>query len=320
MTKKSAESHPDFSSSPISRRTFLQKLGAFVAGHRLLTGLGAGTIGTLAWSEHDTLKLEENHWDLSYPDLPSSLNNKTILHLSDLHLESLQFSPDRILKAVSTFSPDLIVFTGDLISTRTDLDKVEKYLEPLHAIHGKYFVMGNNDYSHFSNALFKRYLECLHTLGWNVLCNDAAYLSDLGLMIIGVDDPATARDNTEQAYLQSQKLLSSSPAPSSTSQPFRLVLAHSTDCIDDVIRQGGADLMLTGHTHGGQIRIPGMKPFITNTYLGQHGIYEGYHQIDGIPVYISRGIGTSKIPFRLGALPEITCFTLHQESASHTQR
>lgn len=293
----------------ISRRRFLRQIGGLLFGHRLLTGVSAGGIGTLAWAEHDTRALEKNSWELSYPSLPQALEGKTILHLSDLHLESLQFSPAQIQRAFPSLQPDFIFFTGDLISARSDLDQVENYLGPLQAAHGKYFVMGNHDYSHFSHALFTRYLELIRSLGWAVLINDAAYLSDFSLMIIGVDDPATARDDTEKAYAQARGLL---PPDSSASAPFRLVLTHSTDCLDDVTRYGGADLLLAGHTHGGQIRIPGFKPFFTNTYLGRHGIYEGYHVVQNVPLYISRGIGTSQFPLRWGALPEVTLFTLHR--------
>ena len=293
----------------ISRRNFLRGIGGFIGNHWLLSTLPLGGVGVLGYASHDTLALKMEHWDLFYPNLPTSLEGKTICQLSDLHLETLRISPERIEQIVMAQKPDLLVITGDIISTRTDLDKLESYLGGLTATYGKFVVMGNNDYSHLSHTLFKRYLQQFQLLGWTPLLNNASFLSNLNLWVIGVDDPATAHDDVDLAY---QKVLS---PPSTTTLPFRLVLAHSTDCLDDVAKKG-AELLLAGHTHGGQIRIPGLQPLITNTYLGDHGIYEGYHVISGIPLYINRGIGESLIPLRLNVPPEIAFFTLHRGDSS----
>jgi len=296
-------------SKNISRRTFISRVGGFIANHWLLSSLPLGSAGILGWAEHDTLALERQYWDLFYANLPAALEGKTICQLSDLHLETLRILPKHIEQIVMAQKPDLLVITGDIISTRTDIDKLESYLGRLTSTYGKFVVMGNNDYSHLSHTLFKRYLQQFHKIGWTPLLNDASFLSNLNLWVIGVDDPATAHDNVDQAY---QKVLLNSTT--SSTPPFRLVLAHSTDCLDDVAANG-ADLLLTGHTHGGQIRLPGLKPLITNTYLGDHGIYEGYHVINGIPLYINRGIGESTIPLRFNVPPEIAFFTLHRGDA-----
>lgn len=295
----------------ISRRNFLTGVGGFLANHWLLSILPLGGAGILGLAEHDTLNLKREDWDLFYPALPTALEGKTICQLSDLHLESLQISPAVITQMVMAKKPDLLVITGDIISTRTDLDKLKSYLAALKSIYGNFVVMGNNDYSHLSHTLFKHYLDRLQTLGWLPLLNKSFLLQKLNLWVIGVDDPATAHDDVDLAY---QNVLSSQDPP-----PFRLVLAHSTDCLNDVANYG-ADLLLAGHTHGGQIRIPGFKPLITNTYLGDHGIYEGYHVINGVPLYISRGLGESVLPLRFNVPPEITFFTLHKGDASPKHR
>jgi len=304
---------PDKLPSPltknISRRSFLSGIGGFVANHWLLSTLPLGGAGLLGYARHDTLALIREQWDLFYPNLPTALEGKTICQLSDLHLETLQILPEYIQQIVMASKPDLLVITGDIISTRTDLDKLESYLGGLTATYGKFVVMGNNDYRNLSHTLFKRYLQQFEGLGWTPLLNDSSFLSSLNLWVIGVDDPATAHDDVDLAY-QKVPLATTSSTP-----PFHLVLAHSTDCLDGVA-ENGADLLLTGHTHGGQIRIPGLQPFITNTYLGDQGIYEGYHVINGVPLYINRGIGESVIPLRFNAPPEIAFFTLHKGDAA----
>jgi len=298
-------------SPTMSRRTFFSWVGGFIANHWLLSALPLGSAGILGWAEHDTLTIKCEHWDLFYPNLPTVLEGKTICQLSDLHLETLRISSEHINQVVMAQKPDLIVITGDIISTRTDLDKLDSYLGKFTATYGKFVVMGNNDYSHLSHTLFKRYLQQLHSLGWTPLLNDAAFLPDLNLWLIGVDDPATMHDDVDQAY---QKVLLNLASPPPSIQPFRLVLAHSTDCLDDVAKNG-ADLLLAGHTHGGQIRLPGLQPLITNTYLGDLGYYEGYYVISGVPLYINRGLGESVIPFRFHVPPEVAFFTLHRGNA-----
>lgn len=304
------EKLPPLLTNNISRRGFFRHIGGFIANHWLLSTLPLGGVGVLGYARHDTLALKREHWDLFYPLLPAALEGKTICQLSDLHLETLQISPESIEQIAMSQKPDLLVITGDIVSTRTDLDKLEIYLRGLTAPYGKFVVMGNNDYSNLSHTLFKRYLQQFQSLGWIPLLNNASYLSDLNLWIIGVDDPATAHDDVDLAY----KKVNSSRPPSPSSPPFRLVLSHSTDCLDDVAKNG-AELLLAGHTHGGQIRIPGLKPLITNTYLGDLGFYEGYHVINGIPLYINRGIGESLLPLRFNVPPEIAFFTLHQGDA-----
>ncbi|HBV85207.1 MAG TPA: phosphoesterase [Desulfosporosinus sp.] len=293
-------------SQTISRRGFFRRVGGFIANHWLLASLPVAGTGVVGWAQHDTLKLKLHNWDLYYPTLPMALEGKTICQLSDLHLESLRISPKRIRQGVMDQKPDLLVITGDIISTRTDLDKLEPYLSGLTAPYGNYVVLGNNDYSHLSRTLLKRYLREFESLGWTPLINEALFHPNLNLWVIGIDDPATAHDDVDLAY---QNLVSAQPSP--TNPPFRLALAHSTDCLDDVAKHG-AELLLTGHTHGGQIRLPGMKPLITNTYLGDLGFYEGYHIINNVPLYINTGIGESMIPLRLNVPPEIAFFTLHK--------
>jgi len=313
---------PSLLTHNISRRNFFRGIGGFIANHWLQAALPLGGVGILGYANYETLALKEEHWDLFYSNLPASLDGKSICQLSDLHLETLRISPESITQIVTAQKPDLLVITGDIISTRTDLDKLERYLGGLTATYGKFIVMGNNDYSNLSRTLFKRFLQELKRLGWTTLLNDALFISRLNLWVIGVDDPATAHDNVDLAYQKVFSTFSPSSSPKSPSTPpFRLVLAHSTDCLDDVAKNG-ADLLLAGHTHGGQVRLPGLQPLITNTYLGDLGFYEGYHVINGVPLYINRGIGESLIPLRLNVPPEIAFFSLHQGNSQprHTSR
>ncbi len=197
----------------------------------------------------------------------------------------------------NSVNPDLLVITGDIIQTRADISQVINFLEPLKAKDGKFFVMGNNDYEHFSRTHFKRYVRLLQSLGFSVLINAAEKVKGR-LWVVGIDDPATAHDDVDLAF---------SKVPGDGLP--RIVLAHSTDCIDDLYPRR-VDVFLTGHTHGGQVLLPFYGAPVRNTLLAEEGIYAGYHLINGIHTYINRGIGTSGIPIRIGVSPEIAAITL----------
>ncbi len=286
------------------RREFFKKSWQFALSHKVLGfGLPGGTIGA-ALADLETRDLTLRKLNLSLKDWPLALNNYRISQLSDLHLETLQIQAEKIAGMSNSLDPDLLVITGDVISSRGDMNKVIKFLDPLKARDGKFIVMGNNDYAHFSHTLFKHYVKLLESLGFHVLINAAAKVTSQGaeFWIVGVDDPATAHDDVDLAF---------SKVPEDNLP--RIVLAHSTDCIDDLYSRR-VDLFLAGHTHGGQVQLPFIGPPIRNTLLAEEGVYEGYHRVNGINVYINRGIGTSGIPLRIGVKPEVTSITLATES------
>jgi len=282
------------------RRSFIKKIIQFALAHKVLsigipgTALGTGLI------EHETRDLTLRKLDIAVAEWPKILNGYKIAHLSDLHLETLQITPDSIAHLSNSLDPDLLVITGDIISSRGDINRVDKYLSPLKAKDGKFVVMGNNDYSHFSRTLFQRYIRRLESLGFQVLLNSAKQVTSRNsrFWVIGVDDPATAHDDVELAFAK----VPDDGLP-------RIVLAHSTDCIDDLYSRR-VDLLLAGHTHGGQVRLPIIGAPIKNTLLATEGIDRDYHLIGGINVYISRGIGTSIMPLRIGVKPEVVGITL----------
>jgi uncharacterized protein len=265
----------------------------------LSIGLPSTALGVVA-AEYETRDLILNKLSLQLQDWPKGLDGYKIAHLSDLHLETLKIPAEQIAQMSNSIEPDLLVITGDIIEARGDISKVVKFLDPLKARDGKFIVMGNNDYQHFSRTHFKRYIKELQSMGFSVLINSSVKVTkgNDSFWVVGVDDPATAHDDVELSF----SMVHEDGLP-------RIVLSHSTDCIDDLYPRK-VDLFLTGHTHGGQVVLPFVGPPITNTLLADEGIYEGYHLINGINVFINKGIGTSGIPIRIGANPEIACISL----------
>lgn len=213
-----------------------------------------------------------------------------IVHLSDLH--DKQFYRDKLFRQVADLHPDIILFTGDIISRwTTDRSNMRRTLRALCQIAPVYFVPGNHEYGqiHFEEV-FGEIRACgavvlRHQLAELRLHGDRVTL--LGLDEVGyfVKTPAMLRR------------LEKSPH-------FRLLMSHYSDYTPDYLGYD-IDLGFVGHSHGGQFRLP----FIGGLYASSQGIFpkyaEGLRSSGGATVAISRGLGNSRFPFRLFNYPEI---------------
>ncbi|MDA8440830.1 MAG: metallophosphoesterase [Peptococcaceae bacterium] len=282
----------------------MRQAGRLVVSHKVISTIVPVGAASLGWADYETKDLTLHKLRLELPNWPHQLNGYKIVQLSDLHLETLHIKLKAITELANSQKPDLLVITGDIATARSDLNHVTQALAPLQAKDARIAVMGNNDYAHFSHTQFDEYLRHIASLGIRVLINEAVKVTSgtHAYWVVGVDDPATAHDNVPLAFAQ----VPNDGLP-------RLVLAHSTDCIDGLYNRK-VDLFLTGHTHGGQIVLPLIGAPIRNTLLAEEGIYAGYHVINGIRVYINVGIGTSGIPLRIGVKPEIAVFELYQKT------
>lgn len=221
-----------------------------------------------------------------------------IVHLSDLHTKTFSRS-DYLVEKVNSQKPDIIVITGDVFDGRwNDLNYIDSYLAPLKATYGKYFVYGNNEYH--KRVDIKAFSTHLEKSGYVVLQNSNIKLDirNQTLWLIGVDDPHTGRDNLAKA------LQGVGDGP-------KVLLAHSPEIINDAVKEG-IDLVLVGHTHGGQMRLPGLRNTIVNVRSGYEEYLRGLYQVGNTQMYVNRGIGTTRLPMRLFVPPEIAVFDLQQ--------
>jgi hypothetical protein len=230
------------------------------------------------------------------PRLPATFHDFKVLHLTDLHIGALASGAEHVL-AATQLRPDLIAITGDLVERGGYAPVCAELLARLHAPCGVLCVMGNHD----NRATYRDddappLAELLPRVGVQVLQNQAVPVErgDDQLWVVGVDDPHRGRDDLELA-------LASVPAHAAV-----LLLAHSPE----VMRRPGshrADLVLAGHYHGGQVRTP-WGPLFTRADP-RLGDVRGLQRIDGTPVHMSAGLG-STIPFRLLCPPEMTMLHL----------
>ncbi len=227
--------------------------------------------------------------------LPAAFDGYTLLHLSDLHLDADELVAEATLRAVRDLRYDACVLTGDYRAlTFGPFDRVTAGMRRLRkALAGPVFaVLGNHDELAFAPAL--------EALGMRVLLNEAVRLTrgDASLCIAGVDDAHYYRcDNLQKA------------AEAAGPDTFTVLLSHSPE-IGRSASFLGMDLMLCGHTHGGQICLPGGFAPILNT-RGPRRCARGRWRYRGLQGYTSRGAGVSAVGVRFGCPPELTLHTLH---------
>ena len=238
--------------------------------------------------------------DLTIPNLGSAFNNFKIVQLSDLH--SNYFMPEsrlnNIVKLVNKQQPDAIAITGDFITRNRrfdDKDLISKFSQ-LEAKAGVVSIFGNHDHW---KAKVNRLKQILIQSQINNLDNQV-YLVERGtqqLALAGIDDPYWGKPDLQQAIAQ---LPFNVPA---------ILLVHEPDYIEKSALTHRFALQLSGHSHGGQIRVPFLDPLILPR--GGRKYFAGLNQVEDTIVYTSRGLGMTSLPLRFGSRPEITVFTLH---------
>lgn len=230
-----------------------------------------------------------------------------ILQLSDLHLWDLGPLHRRIIEQVEALSPDLIVLTGDYAESDEGIEALGTLLRQLRALAPVYAVLGDNDQE---EEAWQRQLEVVFAREDVVLLRNRAALiniKDAPLMIIGLDDPNAGLSQVNQAKAHAEELLHAAVISDLEAIPT-VVLAHSPEVVVEL--EPWMDLILTGHTHGGQICLPGGRALYTNTPRCK-GFASGMYTVRTHGrLYVHRGVGTARIPARLFCPPEVALFEL----------
>jgi predicted MPP superfamily phosphohydrolase len=236
-------------------------------------------------------------------NLPQQFEGFRIVQITDIHagLTVKRDWVETVAREVESLRPDLIAFTGDLADgTVTHLADDVAPLGGLGAPHGKFFVTGNHEY--YSGVL--PWVDEVRRLGYDVLLNEHRVVARNGSSIVlaGVTDSSGGNFLPSHA---SDPALALRGAPEGT---VKILLAHQPRTI---LRTGslGVDLILSGHTHGGQFFPWNFVAALAQPYIA------GLHRRDGTWIYVSRGTGYWGPPVRLGARSEITVITLEREGA-----
>jgi predicted MPP superfamily phosphohydrolase len=264
----------------------------------LLGCLAVGVVATpAAWygGIYEPGDIEVVRRRIGIPKLPSKLDGLTAVQISDLHLNGTSDVHSRMVAEVKKLKPDVILFTGDLIDEQSALADGHAIFASWQPPLGIWAVPGNWDHT-ATNDQIDLLTRSLESAKVQFLVNRSAQLED-GLWLAGVDDPSSSHEDIGDAMRD---------IPSSAA---RILLAHSPDIVNS-LQDTTFGLVLAGHTHGGQVNLP----FFNGAWLkdgASHEYVQGLYDVHGSPLYVNRGIGTTTLPIRLGARPEITQFTLH---------
>lgn len=240
------------------------------------------------------------------------LSGFKIVHLSDLHNHRFGESQSKLVFAVREEKPDIIALTGDMIDRRrTDIDAAMEFIDKAAEIAPVYFVTGNHEelsrrYQEFSNRLLSSGVTVLDSSAANLDHNGAAF------SLIGIADAVSFGYDSKNDSQAAGRLRQTIKALSDKATHFKILLTHRPELID-IYSQCGIDLVICGHAHGGQARLP----FIGGLLAPGQGMFpkytSGLYHVKNTAMAVSRGLGNSTFPLRIFNPPEIISLTLVSE-------
>lgn len=284
----------------MNRRSFLKKmLGAFIATVGVTTG------GYYYASELETNMLQINKQTIDSKKIPPSFQYFKIVQFSDTHV-GFHYSLEQLSDLVETINkqnPDMIVFTGDLIDepqTYKNHDQLIQILKQLKAPYGKYWVYGNHDHGGYGTNIIHDLMEAAD---FQLLLNEHQVIEKGKdkIIVAGIDDAILGVPDVKNAMQDTQ------------ADDFIMLLAHEPDMADVAIDYP-IDIQLSGHSHGGQVRLPFLGHLYTPSYAQNyiHGKYT-FLPSDFI-LHVNRGIGTTRLPVRFFCKPELHVYSLVNHS------
>ena len=260
-----------------------------------------------AWVIRSNKALELSSHTIKSDDLPEAFDGFRIAHVSDLHNTQIGDDNEKLLKMLEESDPHIIALTGDLIDSRnTDVQVALNFSEKALKIAPCYYVPGNHE---ARSSEYDKLKKGLLDLGVVVLEDSSTELELNGerILIIGADDPSfdtdylySTEEKTMQSFLKDYK---------DRDSDFTLLLSHRPELLN-VYAENNIDLVLSGHAHGGQIRLP----FSGGLYAPNQGFMPEYdagtYSKGDTTMIVSKGIGNSAFPLRFNNRPEVVLIEL----------
>lgn len=262
---------------------------------------------TLLYSRYiGTTSLITKEYKIETTSIGESFDGLKIVHFSDLHYLRLtnKDTLNTIIDEINLINPDIVIFTGDLIDKDFELSEDEKnvlieLLNTINSKYGKYAIIGNHDMD--KDELLK---EIYSSSNFILMQNsyDIIYGNNNDKLFIGGVDTYSYNkadiDKTMEYFKDNEDI------------SYKIILTHEPDYTDTILNKYDVNLILSGHSHNGQINIP----YIKNIFLpyGSKKYYKNYYKINNTDLYISSGIGVSRINFRLFNKPSINFYRINK--------
>jgi len=245
--------------------------------------------------------LTVSQYEYENEKISAELDGFKIVQISDLHNKQFGAEQKRLLERVSECSPDIIVITGDIVdSNHTDIGKALAFVEGAAEIAPVYYVTGNHELW-LEDGELEELLDGISAAGAVILDDECVTVTsgDSSFILAGLDDSSLYNDTIKELELDN-------------SRETVILLAHEPQYLSDYSREN-VDLILAGHAHGGQFRLP----FIGGIVAPDQGFFPEYtagvYTENETEMIVSRGLGNSVIPLRLFNFPDIVCVTLKDE-------
>jgi uncharacterized protein len=277
----------------VTRRKFLQLAGGFGASVGISSAVELGYATRI-----EPLRVFKEESLIRIPNLPTAFEGFRIALFSDIHL--YPFTPIQVVqdavRLANSFRPDLVILSGDFVwryvEAAFDLVPVLSQLNPAK---GTFAVLGNHDHRMGAGVV----VDALAQAGVRLLRNEGITIQRAGdsIYLAGIDSAWGGKASPSAAFANRRGDLTS------------IVTVHEPDYILDLVPRFPVDLQLSGHSHGGQVRLPAVGPLILPP-MGE--VYNmGLYRVGNAQVYTTRGIGTIHVNARFNCPPEVTAITLH---------
>ena len=273
----------------------------------VLTILAIILLTLIIWTAWGNTALELNTYTITSEKLPEAFNGYRIAHISDLHNAEMGKDNEKLLSMLREAEPDIIAITGDLIDSRdTNIEIALHFAKEAVKIAPCYYVTGNHE---ARVSEYNDLKEGLNELGVIVLEDEKVEIEQYGekIVLLGVDDPSFQTEYLDgdsvtvmRGKLQELK---------NEEYAYRVLLSHRPELFETYV-ESGVDLVLSGHAHGGQFRLP----FVGGLVAPNQGLFPKYetglYTCNSTNMLVSRGIGNSIIPFRFNNRPEVILIEL----------
>ena len=273
----------------------------------MLTVEAAVLVALVIWIAWGNAALELNAYTISSSRIPESFDGYRIAHVSDLHNAEMGKDNEKLLTMLREAEPDMIAITGDLIDSRhTDIEVALQFVREAVKIAPCYYVTGNHEARVNEYGKLKTGMEAA---GVTVLEDARAEIS-MGvesITLIGVNDPSY---KTDYLFGDSETVMNTKLEELHTENgEFTVLLSHRSELFD-TYADHGMDLVLSGHAHGGQFRLP----FVGGVVAPNQGLFPEYdagiYTEGNTNMLVSRGVGNSILPFRINNRPEVILIEL----------